>query len=98
LPGFQEYILGVQPLAPQYAQVQIKPLWFGPKLSRARGKVPTERGDIEVTWVREHGRFSLTLTLPPNIRASVYIPLPDRGCTFAGDVGSGTHTFTDDAI
>ena len=98
LPGFQEYILGVQPLAPQYAQVQIKPLWFGPKLSQASGKVPTERGDIEVTWLREHGRFSLTLTLPPNIRASVYLPLPDRGCTFAGDVGSGTHSFTDDAI
>jgi len=98
LLGIQEYILGVRPLAPQYAQVQMKPLWFGPKLSHASGKVPTERGDIEVAWQRENGRFTLSLTLPPNIRASIYLPIAAGGYTFMGDVGSGTHFFTDDTI
>jgi alpha-L-rhamnosidase len=94
LLGMQEYILGVKSLVPQYAQVQIKPLWFGLKLSHASGKVPTERGDIEVSWERGDGRFSLTLIVPTNIQATVYLPTSAEAHTFMGDVGSGTHMFT----
>jgi alpha-L-rhamnosidase len=93
LIGIQEYILGVRPLAPQYAQVQIKPLWFGAQLTHAGGKVPTERGDIELHWRRENGRFTLNFTLPANIQASVYLPVAHDNDLFAGNVGSGIHTF-----
>jgi alpha-L-rhamnosidase len=98
LLGIQEYVLGVQPLAPQYARVQIKPLWFGDKLRQASGKVPTERGDIEVVWEKGNGRFTLTLTLPPNIQATVYLPIAAGEYAFIGVVGSGTHAFTHDAL
>jgi alpha-L-rhamnosidase len=94
LLGLQEYVLGVQPLAPQFAHVQIKPLWFGSRLSHTSGKVPTERGDIDVAWRRENGRFHLNLTLPPNMKASVYLPTAPDSHAFLGEVGSGTHTFT----
>jgi alpha-L-rhamnosidase len=96
LLGIQEYVLGVQPLAPQYARVQIKPLWFGEKLSQASGKVPTERGGIEVAWERADGRLTLTVTLPPNIKAAIYLPTTATSYTFVGEVGSGTHHFTGD--
>jgi alpha-L-rhamnosidase len=89
--------LGVRPLAPQYAQFQIKPLWFGEKLGRASGKVPTERGDIEVTWEKRDGRFSLTTTIPPNMRAAVYQPKNENNYVFLGEVGSGSHHFTGEA-
>ena len=93
LLGLQEYVLDVQPLAPQFAQVQIKPLWVGNKLQRANGKVPTERGDIELKWWRENGRFHLQLTLPTNITANVYLPIAPDKHAFVGEVGSGKHQF-----
>jgi len=96
LLGIQEYVLGVQPLAPQYAQVQIKPLWFGEKLRQASGKVPTERGDIEMAWQQENDRYLLTLSLPPNVKAAVYLPSSATNYAFMGEVGSGTHHFSRD--
>ena len=95
LLGLQEYVLGVQPLAPQYARVQIKPLWFGDRLRQASGMLPTERGPIEVAWQKEGGRFTLSLTLPPNVKAAVYLPATPNHI-FAGEVGSGTHQFSGD--
>ncbi|MCB8943727.1 MAG: family 78 glycoside hydrolase catalytic domain [Ardenticatenaceae bacterium] len=94
LLGIQEYVLGVQPLAAQYARVQLKPLWFGARLHRASGKVPTERGDLAVAWQRENGRFTLTCTIPPNMKAAIYLPTSATNHAFMGEVGSGTHHFT----
>jgi alpha-L-rhamnosidase len=74
LCGLQYYLLGVKPLAPQYAEVQIKPLRFGAKLTSASGKVPTDRGDIIVGWSRNEGGFHMTLQLPVNVRARLYVP------------------------
>ena len=98
LLGLQEYVLGVQPLTPQFAQVQIKPLWFGSNLSQVSGKVPTERGDIELNWWRENGRFYLDLTLPPNMKASVYLPVAPHKHSFAGEAGSGSHHFEKEIV
>ena len=95
LLGLQEYVLGVQARAPQFARVQIKPLNFGRRLTHAGGKVPTERGEIEVAWERANGRYILTLTLPPNMQAAVYLPTA-TSYTFMGEVGSGMHQFTGD--
>jgi len=74
LCGLQQYVLGVQPLAPQFEKIQVKPLDFGTKLAGAGGRLPTERGDIRVSWERSAGRFRLTLSLPFNVQARVYLP------------------------
>ena len=72
--ALQEYVLGVQPLEVQHARVRIRP--HPGKLTFARGKVPTQRGPIDVAWENqpESKRFELTLSLPCNVRADVCLP------------------------
>ncbi len=74
LEGYVRYILGVKALAPQFEQVQIKPLDFSNSLASASGTVPTDRGDIAVAWDRNAGRFHLAVTLPVNVTATVQVP------------------------
>jgi alpha-L-rhamnosidase len=73
--AIQDYILGVKPILPQYAHVQIKPHLTG-KLKFARGKVPTQRGQIFVDWQNDQGegRFTLKIKIPFNVVADVYVP------------------------
>ena len=70
----QNYILGVQPLAPQYARVQIRP--HPGRLKFARGTIPTQRGPIHLSFKNDAqaGSFSMNVTLPCNTRADVYVP------------------------
>lgn len=72
--AMQRYILGIQPLEPQHQSILIKPLEFGDKLTHARGLYPTDKGDIMVYWKNNHGNFELTVSIPDNITAKVYIP------------------------
>jgi alpha-L-rhamnosidase len=81
LNGYVRYILGVKPLKPQFEEVQIRPLDFGTKLTSVRGKVPTERGDLAVSWDRTPARFQLEVTIPVNVTATIQVP---RGL-LAGD-------------
>jgi alpha-L-rhamnosidase len=74
LLGIQQYILGVKPLKPQHELIQVKPLEFNQKLRHASGILPTDRGDIAVSWERIDTIFSMTLNLPDNVKAEVYIP------------------------
>ena len=71
----QDYILGIKPLSPQYARVQVKPCLTG-KLSYARGKVPTQRGQVFVDWQNDpaDGSFEMTIKIPFNMIADVYVP------------------------
>jgi alpha-L-rhamnosidase len=70
----QHYVLGVQPLEPQYARVRIRP--HPGNLKFAKGTIPTQRGPIGVSWKNDAkaGKFSMKVTLPCNVRADVYIP------------------------
>jgi alpha-L-rhamnosidase len=77
LCGLQQYVLGVKPLAPQSEKIQVRPLDFRSKLVRASGHLPTERGDIQVSWERRAGRFWLMVSLPVNVQAKVYLPKLD---------------------
>ncbi|MXV14769.1 family 78 glycoside hydrolase catalytic domain [Hufsiella ginkgonis] len=74
LLGIQQYVLGVTVLEPQHDLVQIKPLDFKGKLASAAGKLPTDKGDIAVSWNRSATTFTLTLTSPVNVAAKVYVP------------------------
>jgi len=71
--ALQNYVLGIQPLKPQYARVKIRP--HVGDLDFARGKIPTQRGPIAVDWqVRDARSFHMELTLPCNVQADVYLP------------------------
>jgi alpha-L-rhamnosidase len=74
LEGYVRYVLGIRPLAPQYEKVLIKPLDFGAKLTWARGRIATDRGEIAVEWRRGAGGYELRVDLPVNITAAVEIP------------------------
>lgn len=74
LNGMQEYILGVKSLKPQHELIQVKPLDFHGKLTNVSGTVPTDKGDIQVTWELKAKTFQLTLISPNNVTAEVYIP------------------------
>lgn len=79
LDGYVRYILGITPTKPGYEEVQIKPLAFGTKLPSARGTIPTDRGDIAVSWNRGADRYLMTVTLPANVSSFVYVPKGERG-------------------
>jgi len=80
---FPRYVLGVQPTAPGWARVRIKP-HPGP-LTEASGKVPSPRGPMSITWTKTQ-TFRLSLTLPPGTSAEIALPASagSRG-VWAGD-------------
>jgi len=74
-PGylFQKYILGIQPTAGGFATFDVRPETGG--LTFAEGSVPTVKGNITTRWEKSgNGTFSLSVQVPANTRASVYIP------------------------
>jgi alpha-L-rhamnosidase len=74
LLGIQQYILGVTVLKPQHELIQVKPLDFEGKLDHAEGILPTDKGDISVSWTRAGGSYQLSVVLPVNVKANVYLP------------------------
>jgi alpha-L-rhamnosidase len=74
LEGYVRYILGIRPTKPGYEGVQIKPLSFGSKLSWARGRIATDRGDISVSWNRSRDRYAVTVQVPVNVTSVVCVP------------------------
>jgi hypothetical protein len=74
-PGyiFQKYILGVQPTSGGFATFDVRPETGG--LTFAEGAVPTVKGLITTRWEkRADGKFSLSVKVPANTRASIYVP------------------------
>lgn len=79
-------LMGIRPLEPGFAKVQIRPQ--PGSLKWAQITVPTIRGAISV----DIRGGKMTVTIPANMTADIY--LPDAGHTFAGSVGSGSYTFS----
>lgn len=74
-PGylFQKYILGIQPTSGGFATFDLRPETGG--LTFAEGGVPTVKGLITTRWEKSaDGNFSLSIKVPPNTRAAIYIP------------------------
>lgn len=74
LLAIQNYILGIKALAPQHEKIQIKPLWFGNKLTYAKGNYATDKGDIKVDWNYSNNKYTLKINVPNNCTAKVYLP------------------------
>jgi len=67
-------LMGVQPIAPGFAKVRIKPQVGGLKTGSL--KLPTVRGAIHVEFASEPAEsFTLNVELPGNTEAVVYLPL-----------------------
>jgi len=74
-PGylFQKYILGIQPTSGGFATFDVRPQTGG--LTFAEGAVPTVKGLITTRWEKSgNGQFSLSINVPANTRASIYLP------------------------
>jgi len=79
-PGYQflMYIVGIQPTSGGFATFDIRPETNG--LSFAEGVVPTVKDPVTVRWERDTGsRFTLSVTVPPNTHATIYIPKLAKG-------------------
>ncbi|MBW4888333.1 family 78 glycoside hydrolase catalytic domain [Mucilaginibacter sp. HMF5004] len=74
LLGMEDYILGIKVLKAQHKLIQVKPLEFNHALDYAKGTLPTDRGDVSIEWKRGAKSYVMTLTIPANVKAKVYIP------------------------
>lgn len=84
LGHIQQWFLGSlagirpEPLAPGFARFIISPEPVG-KVTWARGEYQSVRGRIASAWKIEGGRFRLTVTIPPNTTATVFVPAAKAG-------------------
>ena len=74
LEGYVRYVLGIRPLSPQYDSVLIQPLDFDGRLSWAKGKVTTDRGEIAVNWKWAPNGHVLRVSIPVNVTATIALP------------------------
>jgi hypothetical protein len=74
-PGylFLKYISGIQPTSGGFATFDVRPETGG--LTFAEGTVPTVKGLIKTRWEKSaNGRLSLSVDVPANTQASIYLP------------------------
>ena len=79
-PGylFLKYISGIQPTSGGFATFDVRPETGG--LTFAEGTVSTVKGLITTHWEKSaDGQFTLSVIVPPNTRATVYIPKLSQG-------------------
>jgi alpha-L-rhamnosidase len=75
LVEIQRALLGVQPAAPGFAVVDVRPPGSG--LRRASGSMPTTLGPVTVAWEAPgpgQRATRVSVTVPPNGRAVVHLP------------------------
>ena len=65
-------LLGVSVTAPGAARIRVRPPASG--LAWATGTIPTQRGDVPVSWRHAGGRFTLTVDVPVNVTAEIDLP------------------------
>ncbi|ARU44245.1 hypothetical protein CCB81_08825 [Armatimonadetes bacterium Uphvl-Ar2] len=73
---------------PGFATVRIEPKWNA-ELKFAKTRFDSVRGPISTEWREANGKFQLTVSIPPNVRAEVVLP---DGST--RQAGSGTWTYS----
>jgi alpha-L-rhamnosidase len=102
-----QYLAGIasDPQQPGFKHIIVKP-YPVPALTFARATHQSPYGTISSGWKREGGKLALTVTIPPNTSATIYVP--GKTVTEAGglkvareeageavfEAGSGTYRFT----
>ncbi|HEY1684569.1 MAG TPA: family 78 glycoside hydrolase catalytic domain [Tepidisphaeraceae bacterium] len=88
-PGYilQKYFGGIQPTSGGFATFDVRPETAG--LTFAQTTVPTVKGLITTRWEKSaDDRFSLSVNVPPNTRASIYIPKLSKGAFTVTESGN----------
>ena len=67
-------LMGVEPLTPGFGTIRIKPQLAS--LDWAEAMIPTIRGDVRMSVENKAGSYTLKVTIPANMSAEVYLPLP----------------------
>jgi hypothetical protein len=88
---FYHDLAGIQcdPDGPGFKKIVIKPAVVG-DLTWVKASLKTLRGPIASEWTRDGTQFSLTVRIPANTTAQVFVP----GEESPRQIGSGEHTFT----
>ena len=68
------HLMGIEPLTPGFGTVRIKPQLGS--LEWAEATVPTIRGNIQIAAKNKSEEYSLKVSIPANMDAEVYLPLP----------------------
>jgi alpha-L-rhamnosidase len=75
---FYRSLLGINNAAPGFAAITIRPQPAG-DLTRAKGSYRSIRGEIASDWKIEGDKFTLNVTVPPNVQAEIWIPSRSNG-------------------
>ena len=95
--------MGITPAEPGFKRATIKPQPAG--LTWAKAKLPTIRGPIVASFEQEPHGFVLAVSLPANMKADVYLPIPpevdnftlsQHGVVTQGAVRKGNHVLLKD--
>lgn len=68
------HLMGVEPLTPGFGTIRIKPQVTS--LEWAKAIIPTIRGAVQMSVENKGGKYILNVTIPANMDAEVYLPLP----------------------
>jgi len=83
---FLKHFVGIQPTSGGFATFDLRPVTGG--LAFAEGAVPTVKGLIAVRWENDAGdRFRLSVEVPANTEASVYLPKNAKGDCIVSESG-----------
>ena len=70
------HLMGVEPLTPGFGTIRIKPQVAS--LEWAKAIIPSIRGAIQMSIENKEGKYILNVTIPANMDAEVYLPLPSE--------------------
>ena len=83
-------VAGIRPSQPGYAEIEFKPsLAVVKNLTNASATIPTVRGDAAISWTRKDAVVTLDVTVPPNSRARIFVPVLGNAATATIREGSG---------
>ncbi|MAE60989.1 MAG: hypothetical protein CMJ49_06480 [Planctomycetaceae bacterium] len=74
---FYKYLAGIQPAAPGYKRIHVKPHVVG-DLTSASASLLTVRGPAAVDWHNHDHAFEMNVTIPTNTTAHISVPKLDR--------------------
>jgi alpha-L-rhamnosidase len=75
-------LFGIKPVKPAYEEFQVKPETGG--ITEASITVPTIRGSIQSSFKNDGNNFELSIDVPVNTKATVYIPAKNKWAVTVG--------------
>ncbi len=88
LPWLYERVGGIQPAAPGFKEIMLKPDFSITELTEVCASHPTPYGLIKSNWRRKNGKIEWHVAIPANTTATVWLPNGKRK-----SIGSGEYTF-----